>query len=306
MHRYAPLDVDYIRKRLRVDINAGKIYWVDASKHHARLNGKEAGTARTKTGGGFAWIVKLDGKAFQRSHLIFAVATGKWPSGVVSHRNDDTLDDRSANLYERPHGSKTHDGVLRPGQRFGLLTTVRIEGLANDGHKVWLCQCDCGAGTRKQSNNLQYVTNPSCGCDGMLRQIESHKTHGMRFTSTYRSWQAAKTRCHNPSARSYSEYGAKGVSMCDEWRDSFEAFYAYMGDRPDGTSLDRYPNWRGNYEPGNCRWATQSEQMRNTWKSVWLQWKGKDKAMPDIAKELGISNGAAHLRYKRGKLYGPE
>jgi hypothetical protein len=87
--------------------------------------------------------------------------------------------------------------------------------------------------------------------------------HGMHGTPEYRSWQGAKQRCLNPEDDHYPSYGGRGIQICEEWRDDFTAFFAHMGHRPTILhSLDRI-NVDGNYEPGNCRWATASEQQRN-------------------------------------------
>lgn len=89
------------------------------------------------------------------------------------------------------------------------------------------------------------------------------RTHGRYGTPEYRAWDAMKQRCTNPKANGYDGYGGRGITVCDRWRYSFENFYADMGDRPSRDhSLDRIDN-EGNYEPGNCRWATHSEQMKN-------------------------------------------
>ncbi len=87
--------------------------------------------------------------------------------------------------------------------------------------------------------------------------------HGESRTNLYWVWTAMKARCHNPRNKSYHRYGARGISVCQEWRDSFLAFKAYVGEQPEGLTLDRIDS-SGNYEPGNVRWATYTEQARNT------------------------------------------
>lgn len=183
--------------------------------------------------------------------------------------------------------------------RFGRLVTVADVGRAADGHRLWSCACDCGASCIRQSNNLQVPATASCGCAA----TEIHSAHGMRYSSTYSSWQAAKRRCESPDNKDYPRYGARGIRMCERWRDSFEAFLADMGERPQGTSLDRWPSNTGNYEPGNCRWATAQEQARNRHNSTWVEWKGVRTHLSDVAASLGITFGAAFNRLQRGKLY---
>lgn len=191
--------------------------------------------------------------------------------------------------------------TLITDKRFGQLTGVRIlEKRAADKHLLGLWRCDCGEEREIIISRVVNGYTKSCGC--LISQ--NGTTHGMKKTSTYSSWSAAKTRCHNQNSKDFPRYGALGISMHERWRDSFEEFYKDMGDRPANTSLDRWPNRNGNYEPGNCRWATREEQGRNRDKSIWVTWKGRVVHLSETAADLGITYGAAFQRLKRGKLYG--
>jgi hypothetical protein len=137
-----------------------------------------------------------------------------------------------------------------------------------------------------------------------MKYGKDHKnaTHGMRYTSEYVIWIGMKNRCLNPKNKDYLRYGAKGITVCKIWADSFEQFYKDMGSKPEGFSIERIDNTKG-YFPENCKWADRSTQQRNKSNSLWIEWKGQVKHIMEVAQELGISKGAAHLRYKRGKLY---
>ena len=119
-------------------------------------------------------------------------------------------------------------------------------------------------------------------------------THGCSYrngkpTPEYKSWQSAKERCFNPNATKYPRYGAIGVTMCERWKNSFETFLADMGPRPDGMTLDRFPKIDGNYEPGNCRWATPKEQANNRKSNLVLTVGHNSKRISEWAAETGIS-----------------
>lgn len=150
--------------------------------------------------------------------------------------------------------------TLVPGMRFGRLTIV-----AHGGSRKWLCQCDCGTRKIVLIGNLRSGGTQSCGCMRIekaerVRHGHTSKGHG-RQTPTYGSWHAMNSRCRNPKATGYERYGGIGVTICDRWL-VFETFLADMGERPEGTTLDRIDN-DGNYEPGNCRWATYKQQAEN-------------------------------------------
>lgn len=125
----------------------------------------------------------------------------------------------------------------------------------------WACQCDCGQLFATTSANLRSGTPRSCGClRRELRLRHGHNVRGNR-SRTYNSWTGMIGRCELITHTNYLNYGARGITVCERWH-SFENFLADMGSRPDGKTIDRYPNTNGNYEPGNCRWATNGEQAR--------------------------------------------
>lgn len=114
----------------------------------------------------------------------------------------------------------------------------------------------------------------------------------------YACWDAMKRRCYSPNNKEYFRYGARGISVCERWM-KFEHFVEDMGERPKGLTLERKNN-DGNYEPGNCRWATRAEQSRNTRHTVLLTFKGKTMCMADWAKEFGMLPNTLGGRIRSG------
>lgn len=152
------------------------------------------------------------------------------------------------------------------GQRFGLLVVAsRAESIVSGRcvRAMWNVVCEgCGKSLAMRSDKLTGRRRPkSCGCSHPGAATHGH-TRGGRTTPEHESWQAMMGRCYTKSAGGYDRYGGRGITVCDRWH-SFENFLENMGPRPPGTSIDRI-NGRGNYEPGNCRWASQAVQVRNT------------------------------------------
>ena len=146
---------------------------------------------------------------------------------------------------------------------------------------------------RRRSRGKVIVRRPCVDC---LNRVS------VSLSPTKVSWKGMRQRCNDRNYHAYPHYGAKGVRVCARWNHStrgFAAFLADMGERPEGTSIDR-ENPRGNYEPGNCRWATAAQQAANKRDTAYLTAFGRRRRIQDWAKDLGITPAAIRHRLKRG------
>lgn len=175
--------------------------------------------------------------------------------------------------------------ALQPGNRYGSLVTLKPSGINKYGHSTWLCQCDCGVQKDLGASKLKSHQVRSCGC---RRYERKHGHTGTKFaTPTYVSWAKMVARCR-PGNCNEARYSQRGISVCERWL-KFENFLADMGERPSSDhSIDRYPDNDGNYNPENCRWATRSEQARNTSITRNVIARGKKQCLSAWAEETGI------------------
>ena len=185
------------------------------------------------------------------------------------------------------------------GQKFGMLTVL---AQANDHitrgglHKTaWECACECGKHIIATGSNLRTGNTQSCGCT----RSESQKTHGERHTRLYRIWCNIKSRCYNANSRVYDGYGYRGITMCDEWKEHYEAFrdWSYAHGYSDDLTIDRIDN-DGNYCPENCRWTDAKTQANNRRSSRYVVIDGESKSLAAWADELGYSRSIFHARAK--------
>lgn len=190
-------------------------------------------------------------------------------------------------------------------QRFGRLVATGNHLRVGRFWK-WQCKCDCGGEIFVCSSNLRNGHTRSCGC--LQRERASaqgkvigpkNRTHGAVRTPEWLTWKNMRTRCYSQTAKAYRWYGAKGVKVYDDWKDSFENFLAYLvatiGRRPPKHQLDRIDP-QGNYEPGNIRWASAKEQQRNRRKHRLVTWRGETYCVGEWAERTGIPNSALWSR----------
>lgn len=149
------------------------------------------------------------------------------------------------------------------GRIFGSLSVVARAANDRHGKSRWDCSCSCGNTTTVHAGDLLAGKTISCGCQRDVMTGDLRRTHSLSDTSLHHVWRAMKQRCNNPKHKSFPDYGGRGISVCERWQKSFEAFLADMGPKPSALhTIDRINN-DGNYEPGNVQWATRLVQRHN-------------------------------------------
>lgn len=183
------------------------------------------------------------------------------------------------------------------GEIFGSLTVTGNVGKIRR-NVAWECVCMCGSVTMKPRRELLRGEAVACRCLGRRAHDIAVTTHGLYGSPTYGSWQSMKRRCHAPTDAGWLRYGGRGITVCERWQD-FNNFLSDMGVRPPGKSLDRIDN-DGNYEPGNCRWATVAQQCNNRRTCHMVIYQGQRMTIRQAASLAGIKYFTFFYRIRAG------
>lgn len=185
------------------------------------------------------------------------------------------------------------------GQEFGYLSVIGFSRQDHKSHSFWMCKCVCGVEKEFRSNNLRRGLSQSCGCMKGAMITDSKIRHGLAGARVYKCWAKMRQRCINPKDKRYDRYGGRGIKVCDRWQ-SFENFYADMGEMPEKMTLDRI-DVNGDYCPENCRWTDMTTQQRNKSNNNHITWNGETKLLCEWAETLGINQDTLGFRINSPK-----
>lgn len=191
------------------------------------------------------------------------------------------------------------------GKVYGRLTVIRRadDYISPSGYRrtKWLCSCECGNMSSHTASDLKRGDATSCGCYELESKRDRATTHGKTGTSLHVVWKGIKARCYNKNHKNYDRYGGRGIVMCDDWKNSFEAFeqWALQKGYKDGLTVDRIDN-NGIYSPDNCRLVTRVAQANNRSNSIVVTYNGTTETLSWWSKELGIKYSTLYHRIITG------
>jgi hypothetical protein len=189
---------------------------------------------------------------------------------------------------------------MAAGQTYNRWTVLRL-AYAHGSRRYWWCRCECGTERAVWATNVRGGQSQSCGCLNKEVTIANSKTHGLSRTPEYEVWCSMKKRCYNRRSAHFANYGGRGITICDRWRNNFRAFIADMGARPSAQhSIDRINN-DGPYAPDNCRWVPNAAQGGNKRSNHRLTYQERTLTIADWSRALGFHSHLVILkRLKRG------
>lgn len=181
------------------------------------------------------------------------------------------------------------------GNKYGKLTVVRRAENGPGGVARWECLCECGHTSIVSGRNLKSGAVKSCGC-----LTGGRTTHNMSKTRLYREWAGIKARCYYKSQAGYKSYGARGIRMCDEWLNSFEAFaeWALSNGYRDDLTIERIDNGK-DYTPDNCKWISLGDQANNRRSNIRITYNGETRNLSEWCKIYGRDYRFVHNRIRK-------
>lgn len=184
------------------------------------------------------------------------------------------------------------------GKVFGRLTVLKYAGRVG-GAMIWLVSCECGKTKTIAANRLRSGTK-SCGCLHSEVMKKRNTTHGKRRYPEYSVWAGMIKRCESKNEKCYPDYGGRGITVCERWRNSFQSFFDDMGPRPSPKhEIDRIDT-NGNYEPSNCRWIIRLANSRNKRSNHLLELQGEVHCITEWEDILGLKRGTIDGRIRNG------
>lgn len=186
------------------------------------------------------------------------------------------------------------------GKVFGCLTVISKHS-SGSGQIMWNCKCECGNIIQVNTGRLNFGSITSCGCIKRNRIIEQNTTHGLSNTRLYEIWCGMKKRCYDENSERYKDYGGRGITICDEWKDDFQSFYdwAMKNGYKENLTIER-KDVNGNYCSENCCWITKAQQSRNQRKTIKYTIFGIEKPLIEWCEYAEIKNSRAYQRYRNG------